>query len=60
MFNGWRELINHLRALFTTRKPVVERVGLNEVVLEALALSRSELDGSHVTVHYRSSRRCPR
>jgi C4-dicarboxylate-specific signal transduction histidine kinase len=45
------DLINRLRALFATRKPVIEPVRLNEAVLEALALLRGDLDNSHVTVH---------
>lgn len=45
------ELISRLRALFAMRKPVIERVRLNETVLEVLELSRAELDRSHITVH---------
>jgi signal transduction histidine kinase len=45
------ELINRLRALFAVHKPVIEPVGLNDAVLEALALSRGDLERSRVTVH---------
>lgn len=45
------DLISRLRALFAMRQPVIERVGLNETVLAALALLRGELDRSGVAVH---------
>ena len=44
------ELISRLRALFDMRRPVIEPVGLNEAVLEALALARGELDRSRIAV----------
>ncbi len=46
------EVINRLRALFAGTAIATEPVDLNEAVVEALALSRSELDASRVTVRY--------
>lgn len=44
------EVINRLRALFAGTAIATEPVDLNEAVVEALALSRSELDASRITV----------
>ena len=44
------EVINRLRALFAGTAIATEPVDLNEAVIEALALSRGELDASRVTV----------
>ncbi len=44
------EVINRLRALFAGTAIATEPVDLNEVVVEALALFRSELDAIRVTV----------
>jgi len=54
------EIINRLRALFAQTAIATELVDLNEIVVEALALSHCELDASRVTVRCVLADRLPR
>ena len=58
--NRTAEIINRLRALFAKGAIATEPVDLNEAVLEALALSRGELDASRVTVRCALADHLPR
>jgi PAS domain S-box-containing protein len=57
--NRASDVIKRLRALFSKKAPTIESVDLNEAAREVIALSRSELQRSHVILYLDLADRLP-